>query len=284
MSKLFDQIRKSQGERQPASPQMERVLEATQLAAGAEHLPASAIPRIDNCRKIHLPKSTQAAVLFQSQNGTAAAAEAYRGLRTRVMRLQTTQGIHSVVLSSSLPGEGKTVTSLNLGLCCAQLHEMKVLVVDADLRTRGMTKLLGYPAAPGLAEILAGKADYESAILATDVPNLYVLGAGDSTISPPELFAGSRWKEFVAWCARSFKLVLVDSPPILSLSDFELISHPCDGVLLVVRALRTPRAGLKNAASQIDSRKLLGVVYNGTQFDIDKDGYRPYHTLNESER
>ena len=284
MSKLFDQIRKTRGELQPASPQMERVLEATQLAASAEQGPANGAPWIENCRKIHLPKDTKAAVLFQSQNGTAAAAEAYRGLRTRVMRLQSTQGIQSIVLSSSLPGEGKTVTALNLGLCCAQLHEMKVLVVDADLRTRGMTKLLGYPAVPGLAEVLAGKADHESAILSTDIPNLYFLGAGESTSSSPELFAGSRWKDLIAACARSFRLVLVDTPPILSLSDFELISHACDGVLLVVRALRTPRAGLRSAAAQIDSRKLLGVVYNGTQFDVDKNGYRPYHSAGKSDR
>lgn len=280
MSKLFDRIRKSQGDVSLGSPQADQLVEVAQIAGGTEAVPdgGSAHYDLTGCRKVRLPKNSDAALIFQSQKGSTHAAEAYRALRTRVMRLQATGGIRSIVIGSALPGEGKTITSLNLAMCCAQLHEMKVLVIDADLRTRGLTKLLGYPAAPGLAEAIVGKADYESAILSTDVPNLYVLAAGETSVAPPELFASAQWKEFISWCSRSFKLVLVDAPPILSLSDFDLITQPCDGCLVVVRAHRTPRALLKNAASQIDTKKLLGVVYNQVSFDADKHGYRQYHS------
>jgi capsular exopolysaccharide synthesis family protein len=183
-----------------------------------------------------------------------------------------------VVLTSSVSGEGKTLTGLNLALCCAQLHDLRVLLIDGDLCTRGLTGLLGNPPAPGLSEVLAGSAQPEQAIIATDLPNLHILGAGAPTVPSLELYASNRWKELVGWCGENFKLVLVDSPPILPLADFELMSAACDGVLLIVRALQTSRELLRKAAGAVDKKKFLGVVFNGADFNgqgsySDRSGY-----------
>jgi protein-tyrosine kinase len=202
---------------------------------------------------------------FDGSDALEAAEESYRGLRTRLMRMRLDRGLRSVVITSSVQGEGKTLTALNLALSCAQLHEMGILLIDGDVRTRGLTRTLGLPTGPGLSEVLAGECDPAKAILSTDSGNLFVLSSGQASLPPAELFASRHWQELLSWCKESFKLVLVDSPPVLNLADVELITAACDGVLMVVRAKHTRRDVLRNATRQIDAKKLLGVVYNATE-------------------
>ncbi len=269
MSKFFDETRKAQegalAEGAAKGVDVQRMLEVVKGAdAVATDVAAS---RLKRCRKIRLTRPADVPVLSAGDGFTDLAAESYGALRTRLLRVRATSGLRSVVISSALQGEGKTLTALNLGLSCARLQEMRVLVVDADLRTCGLTHLLGSPAGPGLGEVLEGKAQYEDAILATDVPNLYLLGAGTASVPPPELYSGSRWKEYIGWCSETFKVILVDAPPILPLVDFELIAAGCDGVLVVVRAHHTKREFLQKAADLVDAKKLLGAVFNATVLD-----------------
>jgi Mrp family chromosome partitioning ATPase len=102
----------------------------------------------------------------------------------------------------------------------------------------------------------------DEAIAATNHTNLFVLPAGTVSSPQPELFTGLRWQEFLARCGELFKVVLIDSPPILPLADFELISAACDGIVMVVRAHHGQRETLQKTASTLDPKKLLGVVFN----------------------
>ena len=290
MSKFFNETRKAQDwalregatKRLDVQRMLENVKENAQKAdAVATDL---AETRVGRSGKVHLARSSDSPVIYAGSESTEEALESYRALRTRLMRLQAEQGIRSVVMSSALPGEGKTLTTLNLALCCAQLHDQRVLVIDADLRTRGLSELLGQPARPGLGEILASQAQFNEGIFTTDLPNLHGLCAGASTAPPAELFADNRWKEFIGWCSESFKLVLVDSPPILPLADFELIASPCDGVLAVVRALQTQRTLLRKASAQIDPKKLLGIVFNATESEHRNGYYNRYYTGNTKQK
>lgn len=276
MSKFFDETVRA---RKTTAP-----LEAVNLGGVhqsiLESTPAVQLPlngpggsRLEHCRKSSLPLSAFLQAQFKGSDTIEPAEESYRALRTRLLRTKASQGLRSVVITSAATAEGKTLTSLNLAICCAQLHDMQVLLIDGDIRSRGLTQVLGYPPSPGLAEILEGKAEPEKAILSTDLPNLYVLAAGSSNVPPPELFAGHRWQELIGWGSESFKLILVDSPPVLNLSDMELIGAACDGILMVVRALHTPREMLAKAAHQIDSKKLLGIVYNA----VEKSSHQRYH-------
>jgi capsular exopolysaccharide synthesis family protein len=193
----------------------------------------------------------------------APAVEAYGSLRTRVMKLKASKGIHSLMLTSSVSAEGKTLTSRNLALSCAKLHNLRILLVDADLRSRGLSRLLKIPEGPGLSDLLGGKVTTEKAILPTEHENLFVLGAGSLNARPSELFASHLWPEFIACASQTYGIVIVDAPPIHSLSDAELISAGCDGVLMVVKALSTPRDIAQKCVSRIDKRKLVGIVFNG---------------------
>jgi protein-tyrosine kinase len=220
---------------------------------------------LDDCRKVENPLTDLLNAQFQGSESVESVLESYRALRTRLLKISFQEGLKSVVITSASQGEGKTFTSLNLASCCAQLHEMRVLLIDGDIRSRGLSRRLGSLSSPGLSEILAGKCDPKNAILSTDIPNLYVLTAGSPSIPSAELFAGRGWQELVEWCNQSFKLVLVDSPPVLSLADVELMTAACDGVLMVVRALQTKRDVLQKTTVQIDPKKLLGVVYNAAE-------------------
>lgn len=202
-------------------------------------------------------------LVLGQDDSSKAALEAYRSLRTRLMRLHAKAGLKSICIASSVSGEGKTLTTMNLGLCYAQLPEQRVLLIDADLSRCGLTGMLEHPGAPGLVEVLAGQIPLDDAIVAASEKNLFVLPAG--TVSPPpkEPFTGPRWQEFVTKCRELFTVTLIDSPPILPLGDFELVSAACEGVLMVVRARHADREILQKTASGIDRKKLVGIVLNG---------------------
>jgi len=233
-----------------------------------------AASRLENCRTIRLPRNEEKSFLAAQYNPSMqAAVEAYRSLRTRLVKRQTEHGTRSMVIASAQQGEGKTLTSLNLALCYANIQNWPVLLVDADLRTRGLSRLAGDPDSPGLSQILEIGCPYESAILGTNVPNLYLLPAGEASSPPPELFAGARWKEFIGWCSESFRLVIVDAPPVLDLADFELITAQCESVLLVVRARKTHRDSLAKLKGSLDPKKVVGVIMNAADPDQRNTSY-----------
>ncbi|HWS18994.1 MAG TPA: CpsD/CapB family tyrosine-protein kinase [Candidatus Elarobacter sp.] len=235
-----------------------------------------AASRLENCRSIRLPRTEERSFLVSQYNpAMQAAVEAYRTLRTRLVKQQTRNGARSLVVTSSAQGEGKTLTIFNLAICYAKIENWPVLVVDADLRTRGLSILAGDPESPGLAEILEKDCSYQSAVLSTDIPGLHILPAGETTASPSELFSGPRWKEFMGWAAESFRLVLVDSPPALNLADFELIAASCESVMVVARARKTARESLTKVLAQVDPRKMTGVVFNASE-ETPENGYYRY--------
>lgn len=233
--------------------------------------------RLANCRKTRFADITGTPSLANPAVAHGSAMESYRMLRTRLMRAQTTQGIRSIVLSSAVSNEGKTLTTFNLAQAYAGLEDQRVLLVDGDLRTSALSKFFAPNSGPGLSDALAGEASFADAIMATNKSNLYFVPTGEKMAPPPELYASERWKEFLSWAGECFKVILVDAPPISPLSDFDLIAAGCDGIVFVVRAQRTHRELLQKAAAQVDPKKLLGIVYNATQSESRKSKYNnPY--------
>jgi capsular exopolysaccharide synthesis family protein len=230
--------------------------------------------RLADCRTIRLPRTEDRSFLVTQYNpAMQAAVEAYRTLRTRLTKRHAKSGMRSLVVSSAAQGEGKTLTAFNLALCYARMENFPLLVVDADLRGQGLTRLLGDPDSPGLAKILEDGCNYQSAIVGTDFPGLYALPAGFGVSSPPELFSGSKWSEFMGWATETFRLVIVDSPPILNMADFELLMGSCDSAILVVRSRKTLSASLSRVLAEVDPAKLAGVVFNAAEEPLNGYGY-----------
>jgi capsular exopolysaccharide synthesis family protein len=275
MSKFFNETQKaSKWAQQKLAGQdldVRQMLESLKQGAESTTTEVAEVP-LSQCRKVHLGKRIGVPLILRQEDFTRTALEAYRGLRTRLMRVQAKSGLHSIAITSSQPSEGKTLTTVNLGLCFSQLPGQRTLIIDADLRTRGLSQLLDNPGGGGLSEVLTGQVTPDEAILATDQENLFVLPAGSASAPPPELFTGPRWQEFLHWCGETFKVVLVDTPPILPLTDFDLINAACDGVVMVVRAHHARRETLQKIAGALDSKKFLGIVFNGVNGGV-KDYY-----------
>jgi tyrosine-protein kinase Etk/Wzc len=221
--------------------------------------------------RIKLPKYGSEPVATGGGLAVAEAVEAYKSLRSKLMKARESRGMRSMVITSTAHSEGKTLTAFNLAYCCAQLEDTPVLLVDADLRAQGLTALTGNQQQCGLRDVLGNGAPYASATVASDVPGLYLMGAGEGSESPAELFSGAGWSQLIAWASESFKLVLVDSPPIGIVADFNLIEAGCNGSLIVVRAHRTTQRALEEALGQIDSKKVVGVIWN--EDDRRPEGY-----------
>ena len=270
MSKFFNETQKASQLTQKQSENEE--LDIRQILESLKEGTTSAARevadvRLDKCRKVRLGGDGAPLILLQDDT-TKIALEAYSGLRTRLMQAQGKSKVRSIALSSAFPHEGKTLTVMNLGLCYAHLSDQRVLIIDGDLRTGGLTHLMGNPRTAGLAEVLAGKASPNEVILATNQENLFAVPAGSVSEAPPGLFNSPRWPEFIGWCTKTFSVVLVDTPPILPLTDFELLSAACDGIVMVVRAGLVECEMLQKAAARLDSKKLLGVILNGADHDM----------------
>jgi capsular exopolysaccharide synthesis family protein len=278
MSRFFNQGQKTQKLYKPHSVNGVDSLNIDALVSASRHdeveVEDPETAPIKSAKSLHLtPKPP---ILAEDRGTSQQAEEAYRALRTRLLKLQAREKLVSIAITSAEPGDGKTLTSINLAICYARLFKKRVLLVDGDLRTKGLSLRMSCEGTLGLAELLQGSLPFEQAVASSNFDNLYVVGAGECSLPASELFANSKWKEFMEWCSTNFSLVIVDSPPVLGLADFELIAGNCGGVLLVVRARVTERTALEETTRQLDKKKLLGIVFNG-QNGRQKRAYNYYY-------
>ncbi len=201
--------------------------------------------------------------------------EAYKTLRANIRFALHGEGCKKFCITSSVSGEGKSITLLNLAISFAQAGQ-KVLLIDADLRRPAMARLLVEKASPGLSNILAGLEAEEQIIRKELFPNLDVIFSGDIPPNPSELISSERMKEFIDRMAQRYDYILVDTPPVTIVSDACLVANMLDGVLLLARQGRTRKDVVRKAVGQLKltDAKLLGFVINGVDGSISKSyGY-----------
>lgn len=194
---------------------------------------------------------------------TSALAEQYRGLRTWLLRHNTTNEHRSIVVTSSVPREGKSVTALNLAVSLAEVKHLNVLVVDADLRRGRLSSLLSMPSGPGLADVLSNQVTMASAIHPTGIRNLSLLPAGNTTpTSTAELLSTRTTAALFDEVRERYHYVIVDTPAVQSAADVGVIGGLCSGLLMVVRMGRTPEPTVKQSVRWLQSNNLnlLGCV------------------------
>lgn len=197
-------------------------------------------------------------------SGANRSAEQYRIIRTKID--QHAAKPQMLVITSAGPADGKTVTSVNVSAAMSLKAGVRILLVDGDLRRSSIAKLLGLPPQPGLTDVLTGTCSLDSALIRIEqFPNLYVLTAGTGVSSPAELLDSSRWADLCARIRREFNNIVVDSPPIAAVSDYDLIQAAVDGIIVVARPDHTRRAALKNALSKVTAKKLVGIILNNVE-------------------
>jgi capsular exopolysaccharide synthesis family protein len=261
VSKLFETIKRTAGE----IPDLVRTLadapdKSTPSAAKATNggVPAaSALPEVRTVR-IRVPAPSP---LLPFQDGQMRPSEQYRILRTKIGHHP--RGPHLIVISSPASGDGKTVTAINTAAALSLKSGARVLLVDADLRRSAIHTQLGLPESPGLAEVLKGDCGLDESIVRTEeFPNLFVMPAGKAPPNPVELLDTATWQALCAKLRELFRYVILDSPPIGALADYDLIQAACDGVIMVVRPDHTNRELCDKALKTVPKPKFLGVLLN----------------------
>ncbi len=195
----------------------------------------------------------------------AAAGEAYRAIRTSLMLSRPASPPKSIVFTSAILGEGKTVTVTNTAIAFAGMVD-HILLIDADLRRPRCHKLLNREPNPGLTEVLTGHCELKDAIQPTAVKGLFLLSAGANPPNPSELLGSRKMREVLAALESAYSHVLIDSPPILPVSDTVVLSTMVEGVVVVVDA-ETAKKLVREACYRIFriSAKMLGVVLNNVK-------------------
>ena len=226
---------------------------------------------VDTYRKDESPR----VAVLTHPNG--AAAEAYRGLRSSFQFVDFERSVKVLMVTSAVPGEGKSTVSANLSLVLAQTGWDVVLVV-ADFRRSGADELLGLPTSPGLSEILAGTVDMHGALQRHET-GLRVIGSGEMPPNPSELLGSAAMERLLAEIGESAGLIIIDTPPLLAVADAAVIARLADAALVVTRERVTTREAVRKAKEQMDivGGRLIGVVATGIEASAsDRSGYRLY--------
>ena len=201
-------------------------------------------------------------MVFANGFSGGAGAEEFRTLRSHLGQVREKQPLQTVLVTSALPGEGKTFVAANLAHSIVQQKGRRVLLVDADLRLPQLHVCLGAPASPGLTDYLKNEADISSIIQRGIPENLFFIPGGALVNNPVELISSGRLKTLLHRLSPLFDWIILDSPPSVPLSDASLLAENCDGVLLVVRAGVTPFDMAQRASHLFADKHPLGVVLN----------------------
>ncbi|HYI91919.1 MAG TPA: CpsD/CapB family tyrosine-protein kinase [Bryobacteraceae bacterium] len=216
--------------------------------------------------------------LIDTSKPHEAPAEEFRTLRTRLNHLQTLQPIHTVVVTSPSPAEGKSFAAVNLALAEAQLEGNPTLLIDCDFRRPIVHNLFQVERTPGVTDYLSGKARLEDCIKHIAGSNLYILPAGEAVINPLELLNLREMRVLLEQLPKAFNWVILDSPPLLFAADANLLSTLSSGTVLVVRIGTTTIDSVTRAMQSLCENNVLGIIVNGARRGELYSKYTYYHS------
>jgi capsular exopolysaccharide synthesis family protein len=208
----------------------------------------------------------------------AALQEAFRSVRTSVLFSSQGEPARAILVTSTGPGEGKTVVATNLAMSLAQTGQ-RVLLVDADMRRPRVHTMFGVAQTPGLSEFTTGRVNASTVITRSPVAGLWLLPSGAIPPNPSELLSSERFAKFLAKLREFFDWVIIDSPPVLAVTDASLLAHIAGGVLFVVAAEQATGPAAVNALDQLDAAqaRFLGAVLNKVNFERNAFYYADYY-------
>lgn len=212
--------------------------------------------------------------VFVGADSDRVGAERFRTLRSRLYQIAGTQDLKKLLITSSIPAEGKTFVAANLAQSIVRQPDRRVLLIDADLRASRLHQTLGAPSGPGLSDYLRGEAD-EFAIIQNGLEgNLCFIPGGQQVANPSELLLRDKMKDLLNKMSTIFDWVILDSPPALPVHDASMLADQCDGVLFVVRAGSTDSEIAQRVSGEFRNKNLLGVVLNRVD---SADSYNNYY-------
>lgn len=263
------------------APITEHVPASFQSAMPAMGTPFTFDTLLARCSQVNWSPDLKTMLFFNSEEqgfGT----EEFRTLRSRLYQMRERQPLKKILVTSSLPKEGKSFVAANLAQVMVRQHGRRALLIDGDLRGARLHSALGTSATPGLAEYLMGEADEFSIIQRGPMENLFFIPSGRAISNPAELVANGRLKFLMNRVEALFDWIVLDSPPAVPVSDASLLANYCDGVLMVVRSNATPFDIARKARQEFRESHLVGVVLNG--IDTDSSYNRYYYGYGNGDR
>ena len=212
--------------------------------------------------------------LIAKLNPRSPITEQYRTVRTNLQFSSVDQDLQTMLLTSAGPGEGKSMTSANLAVVYAQQGK-KVLLIDADLRKPTIHYTFRLDNLRGLSNALVGNMSLQEIVSPSDVGNLDLISCGPIPPNPSELLGSKRMKELVREARQAYDIIIFDTPPVLAVTDAQILANLCDGVVLVVRSKKTEFDAADKAIELLQSAnaKILGTILN----DRDKKEMNYYY-------
>jgi receptor protein-tyrosine kinase/non-specific protein-tyrosine kinase len=213
--------------------------------------------------------------------------EEFRKLKSVLLKLTTGNVFKNTILvTSSIPHEGKSITALNLAVSLAQEYDHTVLLIDADFRRPSIHRYLGIEQRKGFADCILNEAQIEEVIIPTGIGRLSVLTAGREVPNPVELFASQKTEALIADIKNRYqdRFIIFDSPPVLPFAEARTLAHLVDGVLFVVKEQLASQNNIKEAIDALKGCGLLGMVYNDTLIDRNDEKYSSYRRYSRAEK
>jgi capsular exopolysaccharide synthesis family protein len=277
MSRLFEALQKSEPEGfrfdfvQPEPPANEppKIAEATAATAATD---ADVLDRFPS-QSISVPREGRLVSLLENES---LGAEKFRFLAVRLRQMRQARHLKKVLITSTIPEEGKSVVSANLAVTLARRKPQRVLLLEGDLRRPVLARDFGLPNLAGLSECLQGEAKLTTNIYRLEGTGLWFLPAGAPPENPLELMQSGRLVELLDQLTAWFDWIIIDSPPILPLADTSVWARIADGILLVAREGTTQKRQLKRGLEALTQPKLLGVVLNGSTNADHSNYYQRY--------
>jgi capsular exopolysaccharide synthesis family protein len=215
--------------------------------------------------------------MISIKNPKSQAAEAFRTLRTNIQFSSLDEEIKTIVVTSTQPGEGKSTVISNLALTMAQGGK-RVLLMDCDLRKPSIHKKLQLSNKEGVTSVLSKEKTLQDVIKTTDINNFFVLTSGPIPPNPAELLGSKKMKSFLEELKEYFDVILIDAPPVLAVTDAQILATLCQGVIFVAGYGQAEKHAVVRAKELIDKvgGKILGVVINKTPTDSKSYYYYNY--------
>lgn len=206
------------------------------------------------------------------KNPRSPIAESYRTLRTNIQFSSFDKKIQTMIITSSGPSEGKSTTSSNLAVTMAE-NGNKTILIDCDQRKPKLHKVFLTSNGKGLSDLLVGNSVFEEAVQKTEIENLDLLTSGTKPPNPSELLASIKMKNFVENLREKYDCIIIDTPPVIAVTDAQIVSRYADGCLLVVASAQAEREAVMKAKELLEKvdAKIIGVVLN--KLDIQEKSY-----------
>ena len=276
MSRVHDALRRAEKSGEPAPPVVPPQPENRSPAVPVE-MGANLAGLLEMVEEVPFRTATDS-LLIDAARPHEAPMEEFRTLRTRLNHMQSLQPIHTVVVTSASPAEGKSLTAANLALAESHLSGNTTLLADFDFRRPLIHTMFGIDRGPGITDYLMGQAPLHKVIKRIAGTNLYVMPAGQAVINPLELLNLREVKHLMERLPSLFQWVIMDSPPLLFAADANLLGTLSDGTLLVVRIGHTTIDSVTRAMQSLCNNNVLGIVVNGARRGELYSKYTYYHS------